>query len=88
VSAGSADSQAAGAAAASQGAATEAASGSVQPLDLSDTRAVLSSLGLAPDTCVVGPQYYIGGPQGPAAKSSSLNHRCMCHSQGARIRVR
>lgn len=81
VAAGAADSAAAGATAALQGAAAEAASGSAQPLDLSDTPAVLSSLGLAPDTAVVGPQYYIGGPQGPAAKSSSLHHRCVCHGQ-------
>jgi hypothetical protein len=78
VAAGAADSGEAGATAASQGAAAStAASGSAQPLDLSDTPAVLSSLGLAPDTAVVGPQYYIGGPQGPAAKSNSLNHRCV-----------
>jgi hypothetical protein len=46
------------------------------PVDLSNTPAVLKSLGLPPDTAVVGPQYYIGGPQGPAAKYSSLNPRC------------
>jgi hypothetical protein len=46
------------------------------PADLSNTPAVLKSLGLPPDTVVVGPQYYIGGPQGPAARYSSLNPRC------------
>lgn len=58
-----------------EAAGAEAAGSSAQTLDLSDTPAVLKRLGMAPDTPVVGPQYYIGGPTGPAAKYSSLNHR-------------
>jgi hypothetical protein len=68
------------AAATAQAAAAAEAAGGVVPLDLTNTQAVLKSVGLPTDTLVVGPQYYIGGPTGPAAKSSSLNHRCVCVS--------
>ena len=57
------DSAAAAAAAAAAGAAG----------DLSDARVLLSALDMAADTVVVGPHYYLGGPQGPAAADSSLN---------------
>jgi hypothetical protein len=60
-------------------AAADASDSAQQPLDLSDTSAVLASLGLPKDSVVVGPQYYIGGPQGPAAKYSSLNPRYDLH---------
>lgn len=62
-----------------QAAATDASDSAQQLLDLSDTPAVLASLGLPQDSVVVGPQYYIGGPQGPAAKYSSLNPRYAPH---------
>lgn len=77
------------AAAAAANAQTAAAEGAGEglPLDLTNTPAVLRSVGLPQDTLVVGPQYYIGGPTGPAAKYSSLNHRCVC-APGFRLRLR
>jgi len=60
-----------------------ATGGGGQPGEAPDTATVLTSVGLPADTAVVGPQYYIGGPQGPAAKYSSLNPRyvlCPCSS--------
>lgn len=44
-------------------------------LDLSDPKQLLASAGLPADTVVVEPSYYMGGPQGPAAKDSTLNTR-------------
>jgi hypothetical protein len=38
-----------------------------------DGDALLASLGLPADTVVVDPQYYMGGPTGPAAADSTLN---------------
>jgi hypothetical protein len=44
-------------------------------LDLSDPKLLLASAGLPADTQVVQPQYYMGGPQGPAARDATLNSK-------------
>jgi hypothetical protein len=44
-------------------------------LDLSDPKVLLASAGLPADTQVVQPQYYMGGPQGPAARDATLNSK-------------
>ncbi|WIA14192.1 hypothetical protein OEZ85_002731 [Tetradesmus obliquus] len=52
-----------------------AGSAAAAELDLSDPKVLLASAGLPADTQVVQPQYYMGGPQGPAARDATLNSK-------------
>jgi hypothetical protein len=51
------------------------ASAAAAALDLSDPKVLLASAGLPADTQVVQPQYYMGGPQGTAARDATLNSK-------------
>jgi hypothetical protein len=57
------------------GATGASAAAAAAALDLSDPKVLLASAGLPSDTQVVQPQYYMGGPQGPAARDATLNSK-------------
>lgn len=59
---------------ATAGAGTGAAAGG-EVLDVSDPKLLLASLGMPEDTAVVPPEYYMGGPQGAAARGTTLNSK-------------